>query len=279
MVSFVWSYFTKSKDNSTAKCDKCKSDFKTKGSSTTSLISHLEKKHGIKKEDTENLTKKSNYEPPEKKLKQSKLSFMDVKPSRAQIFSEMAAKDGITINQILKSKTIANGLKYAGYEVPKSANTIIKEIYEFYEEKQEEIITNITKLKNSGEKWSISFDEWTSRRGRRYLNINLHNSKDEPICLGLVHVLGSLTAERTQKLIRDRLLLFNLNLDTDIVASLCDGAKVNIKYSRQTPTETQICLAHGIHLAVTDVLYKKPPNNMSLYSDEANENDKIDDSS
>jgi hypothetical protein len=97
MVSFVWSYFIKSKDNLTAKCDKCKTNVKIKGISTTSLITHLENMESEKKAvKIQRINLIMNHL--KKRLKQSKLSFINVKPSRTQILSEMVAKDGITIN-------------------------------------------------------------------------------------------------------------------------------------------------------------------------------------
>jgi hypothetical protein len=41
------------------------------------------------------------------------------------------------------------------------------------------------------------------------------------------------------------------------VASTHDGAAVISKYGRLIPSESQLCLNHGIHLAATDVFYKK----------------------
>lgn len=46
-------------------------------------------------------------------------------------------------------------------------------------------------------------------------------------------------------------------LETDIVAITKDGAKVMVKMGRQLPFTHQLCIAHGLHLAVMDVLYSK----------------------
>lgn len=44
---------------------------------------------------------------------------------------------------------------------------------------------------------------------------------------------------------------------TDIVSITTDGAKVMVKMGRQLPIIHQLCMAHGLHLAVMDVLYSK----------------------
>ena len=72
----------------------------------------------------------------------------------------------------------------------------------------------------------------------------------------MVRVFGFLTSQKKESLITKSLLSFGVILKKDIVASVCEGASVNQKFAKDV-TETQICLAHGIHLGVTDVLYKK----------------------
>lgn len=55
-----------------------------------------------------------------------------------------------------------------------------------------------------------------------------------------------------------RLKRFGLILDKLIIAVLCDGAAVNIKFGRDIVIFQQLCLKHGLHLAVIEVFYKKP---------------------
>lgn len=49
-----------------------------------------------------------------------------------------------------------------------------------------------------------------------------------------------------------------LNLKQDIVSIATDGASVMTKVGRCIEAEQQLCYAHGVQLAVLDVLYKKP---------------------
>lgn len=63
------------------------------------------------------------------------------------------------------------------------------------------------------------------------------------------------------------------------MSSICDGASVNVKYGRDSPTENQLCHAHGIHLAVTGVIYKKIEHYEAFdeESDQPDENENDDD--
>lgn len=64
-------------------------------------------------------------------------------------------------------------------------------------------------------------------------------------------------AEVCLELLKNRLIAFNLILDSDIVAITTDGPKVMLKVGRLTKAEHQLCLAHGIQLGVLDALYNK----------------------
>ena len=94
-------------------------------------------------------------------------------------------------------------------------------------------------------------------RNRRYMNINIHFQGGFR-SLGLVRIQGSLNAAKAIKLVEERLQLFDLNLSKDVVATITDGASLMVKFGRDTCPEHVTCYAHAIHLAVCDVLYKKP---------------------
>ena len=56
-----------------------------------------------------------------------------------------------------------------------------------------------------GTRFSISVDEYTSCRNRRFMNINLH-TKDEFWKIGMQRITGSLPAENVVELVRNKLL-------------------------------------------------------------------------
>lgn len=101
-----------------------------------------------------------------------------------------------------------------------------------------------------------AFDEWTSTRNRRYMNVNAHDDQDT-WNLGLKRIVGSMDAEKCVKLLEEILSEYGLSLTEDVVAATTDGASVMKKVGRLIPADHQVCLAHGIHLAVTSVLYSR----------------------
>lgn len=88
------------------------------------------------------------------------------------------------------------------------------------------------------------------------MNVNLH-ANEQFWNLGLKRITGSFTAENGRNLLKAKLDEFGVSLDTHIIAIVSDGAAVMKKMGRISGTEHQLCFAHAIHLAVTDVLYEK----------------------
>jgi len=83
-------------------------------------------------------------------------------------------------------------------------------------------------------------------------------------------VHGSMPAERCDELLELKLTSFGLSLAKDIVSICTDGASVMTKVGKLIEAEQQLCYAHGIQLAVIDVLYKRRAvvNNFTSNDDE-----------
>ena len=64
-------------------------------------------------------------------------------------------------------------------------------------------------------------------------------------------------AERCVELLELKLTSFDLSLVKDIVSIFTDGASVMTEVGKLIEAEQQLCYAHGIELAVIDVLYKR----------------------
>jgi hypothetical protein len=133
----------------------------------------------------------------------------------------------------------------------------------------------------AGERFSLTFDEWTSTSNKRYMNINIHVAK-KFWSLGLIRINVSMTAENCIRILKERLEQFDVSLETDVVAIVTDGPNIMLKVCKLIAAEHQVCFAHGIHLAVCDVLYNKKnldesKNESAIASldndDEADEND------
>jgi len=75
--------------------------------------------------------------------------------------------------------------------------------------------------------------------------------------LGLIRVYGSMPSEVCVKLLEEKLSAHDLSLDKDIVCVTTDGASLMCKVGKLIKADQQLCFAHGIHLAVTDVMYCK----------------------
>ncbi|XP_035714943.1 uncharacterized protein LOC118438569 [Folsomia candida] len=66
-----------------------------------------------------------------------------------------------------------------------------------------------------------------------------------------------------------------MDLETTIVSIITDGASVMTKIGKLSPTHQQLCIAYGVQLAVTDVLYAKKKNAQNVVS-VPNQADEID---
>ena len=62
-------------------------------------------------------------------------------------------------------------------------------------------------------------------------------------------------AEKAVTVVKKKLDVFGIDFDSDVVAATTDGASVMVKFGKSILPIHQICLAHGIHLAICDALY------------------------
>lgn len=88
------------------------------------------------------------------------------------------------------------------------------------------------------------------------MNINVHSQQDF-WNLGLILFKNSMTAEACVEMVKKRISEHKLSLSEDIVCITTDGASTMTKVGKLITCHQQLCMAHGIQLAVTDVLYKK----------------------
>lgn len=82
-------------------------------------------------------------------------------------------------------------------------------------------------------------------------------------------------ADKCIELLECKLETFGLSLSKDIVGICTDGTSVMVKVGRLLEAEQQLCYAHGIQLAVLDVLYKHKYNDHMNTATTDNENDEI----
>ncbi|XP_050339106.1 uncharacterized protein LOC126765534 [Bactrocera neohumeralis] len=269
--SSTWFYFLISTSSEEAKCIKCNAVLKTKGGSTKGLHEHL-KVHGIKlcREATPTIAV------PKKVAKiTSHFSPKNEENIRA-IMASLVAVDGLAFSTIAQSKQIRKGMEARKFKVPKSDTTIRKYVMEYFEECHERVKKEIIDLKVKNNRFSISFDEWTSVANKRYLNLILHGQKNI-WNLGLVRIKGAATSENCIDMIESRLVDYDLSLATDIISIITDGASTMLKIGKRIGPHQQLCLAHGIQLGILDVMYKRQiriePNEISICEDDDSEED------
>lgn len=150
-------------------------------------------------------------------------------------------------------------MKALGFNPSKDHHTIRQPVLDFSEEVREICRHIYVKEKEL----SLTLDEWTSTRNRRYLNINIHVSEERfksganYWCLGLAKIDGSMPAEVCLTVLRKRLSEYNAKLETNIVGFTSDGASVMVKLGTLLKGILhQLCLAHGLHLAAVDAVYR-----------------------
>ena len=130
----------------------------------------------------------------------------------------------------------------------------------------------IKKLKccmDSGERISLTMDEWSSGSNRKFLNVNAHRTSDFE-CFGLARAKGSCSAPKLLKVLEDHLATFDVFLK-DVVCLTTDGASIMDVIGRLIPCLHLKCQAHACNLAICDVFYnseKKPKKSIELVVEE-----------
>jgi hypothetical protein len=249
----IWDYAEKVEDKVTKEisgmCFHCRRSIKCSKGSFSSLKNHL-KTHGIFIED------EVTQDQPAKKKMKTMLDYVQ-KQSLKEIVSDLAT-DGITIRAITRNSYIRKSIQRDGFKLPENESDVMKLIIEDYCDKKAEMIKEIKTKLEQGAKFSITIDEYTTVRGRRYFGINVHESiEKKTFKTGIVRIYGSCPAESMAESVKNHLRTLGIVSDRDVVASTQDGAAVNKKYMRIMDIVGQFCINHAIHLAVCDTLYKK----------------------
>lgn len=271
--AFAWNYYDKNDKEESAKCKKCNAKIMCRGWSTSGLLRHLKNKHAIEKppeytakrfaDDGGDSGESSVSSDNKRKPSQTKITSFLKQDTREQIVSKLVAVDGFSVNAITNSSFIREALRDKGYSLPRNPNLVMEIIYKQYDVTKAKMKQEICDTLKMGSRFSLSIDEYSSLRNKRYLNINVHADDRKFWNLGMVAVVGRLTAEKTVKAVEDKLAEFDLSLEKHVVACTTDGASVMVKVGRLINCEHHLCYAHGIHLAVCDVLYKKTSGSVS----------------
>ena len=102
-------------------------------------------------------------------------------------------------------------------------------VYKPYEIAKDVVMMERQQSLKSGMMFSLSLDEYSSPKHKRYLNINVHQDKDKYWHLGMVAISGRMNAEKTFE-VENKLSEFSLSLSKHIVAVVTDGASAMVKH-------------------------------------------------
>jgi hypothetical protein len=250
--SQVWLHFEKAKRSNIAKCRYCTKQISQNDGSTGNLLYHLRTAHDL-------IVKKGPLPTAERKetLRQTALSFDSKKwNSESEIYTELVCRDRFSVLGVTQSRFIHHSICQQGFTATKRPNTVMSKVTTTIEKEKQIMKDENAENTEKGERYSITFDEWTSVKNRRHININVHKGGGKVENLGMVRVRGSQTAESIVKLVSERLTKFGLDIKR-IVGNTTDGASIMVKFGNIVNGVHQNCLAHAIHLAVEDILYEK----------------------
>lgn len=265
-MSTVWNYFQRNNAKTEATCNICKKIIKTNGGSTSGVHSHLKTQHKINSMKRK-LELNTNIKCSEKSSKITTFFSKAIDDSFPAVAARMVAKDGMPFTIFCTSMDLRNLLIAKGYNVPKSSNTIRDIIMKYAENINQSIVNEISQRIHQGETLSLTFDEWTSLKNRRYMNVNVH-AHETFWNLGLCRVSGSMPADKCIEILKKKLSQFNIHLE-HIISITTDEASIMQKVGRLLNVHHQLCLAHGIQLAIVKVLYK----NYELQANETEDDD------
>ena len=261
----AWQYFDKS-GNGTAKCKKCSAMIKYQGVSTSGLRRHLHK-HDV-------MLESSNSSSSSKQQKigwtQEKLGFDRETKSLQEIVARLVAVDGISIHALCKSEYLRKSMSRDGMCLPRSPSTITEIINQYTDKVNHESIA-LLQERIQGERFCLVIEEWTSVRSRRFLNIQIHGKDLLQVCLGLIRITGTFTADRMLDCIRTHLMKYEIHLENHCIAIVSDGAAVMQRLGDLSQLFVQKCYAHAIHLAVSDAIYKHLNLNAQNVDEDAND--------
>jgi len=271
--SNVWKYFSKCKSEAKAECLKCNKQINNVGGSTGAMQNHLKNMHNIYCKTNAPKMVEEEEQQSVKKMKHMNRSITDYmqRETMQTVVAKLASIDNISVRTIARSTFIRQAMsdRFPNQIYPKSATDIMNLINKEYEERKKEMINKLLMLKEIGQKFSITLDEWTSLRRRRYLNINIHGKDNLNYNLGLIRIERLFPANDIVLCVEKHLDSFGISFKHDIVGTTHDGAPVMLKYGRECPAESQICTNHTIHLAVCDTFYKKTYEPESKFSSES----------
>ena len=172
--SEIWQHYLRSTCGKLAQCKVCKKMLKCDGGSTKGLHVHLKSSHQI-----DLLLKRNNSETfqEDSRKKRPKITTIDQfvnDTTLSAVLARMTAYHGLPFSVFITSIDLRKSLTALGYTLPKSLTTIREHVIKYVTYVIERIKHDLLLRKSNGEKFSLTLDEWTSLRNKRYLT-HLHH--------------------------------------------------------------------------------------------------------
>ena len=181
---------------------------------------HLQSKHKIKVKSVKSI--ENIGEPSKSKVAKIESFFKPDKEPLGEVISKLVAVDGLTFRQVPNSILLRRAFKADGYNIPMSPQNVRDLFMKEFQSNIDILTKKVKWILESEGRFLLSFDESTSVRNRRYINLNLHKIESFD-SLGMIMVKGSLSSQATIDLVKKRLLNFSLNVDNHIIATITDG--------------------------------------------------------
>ena len=86
----------------------------------------------------------------------------------------MTAGNSLPFNIFITSIELRKSLSAHGFDVLKSSVTIRDMVIKYDYSIRQKYKKKFEKLKDEGKRFNFTFDEWTSNKNHRYLNVNMH---------------------------------------------------------------------------------------------------------
>ena len=270
----IWTNYVISPDNIWAKCLRCPSVLSVVGGCTKGLHNH-EKTHAPKsifkqnanvakavtdyENNSNSLCASTSFPSASKRQKCITDDFVIDGNTMETMISRMVSKNCLPIEKFITSMDLRSLFLHPGFKLPSSTSTIRQLIFHNAESIKSVMKSEIAEFIKRGKRFSVSLDEWTSLRSKRYMNVNLHSVNDFEN-LGLIRLFGRIDSDAIVQRLKESLNEFGINIDKHVVALISDGAAVMICAGKKLDVEHQVCLAHDIHLAVVKSLYVNNSN-------------------
>lgn len=266
-MSAIWVHFKKVLQDGKlhkAQCQLCQKQLEP---NTGGMRHHVNVKHGIVVKSGDKIPNASSSQP------QPQITQF-LKPEKAEslnaLIARLCAKDGIPFSVISNSDDIRKFINRSGLgTAPASHHTVRTCVLAYFNEIKNEYISKLQQEKDRVGLFTLSFDEWSSLRNVRYMNLLVHTDI-QLFDLGLIRIQGRTNATLSSEDIESRLEEFQLSL-SQFTAMMSDGAPINGAISRVTGLDQQECLAHGIQLAINATLYDSTSSDLSSDEEEEDE--------